>query len=90
MARFADYVDAGYLPGEVRRSSYGDASPFSILNYELSKKLKFKPQSNVAGKFMNEFSDLSDNPDSLANSSMRLPSDFAQMMNYLQSFGGAR
>lgn len=90
MARFADYLDADYLPGAVRRSSYGDASPFSILNYELSKRLKFKPESDMAGKFMKEFSALSDNPDFLANSAMRLPSDFTQMMNYLQSFGGAR
>lgn len=90
MARFADYLDTGYLPGDVRRSSYGDASPFSILNYELSKRLKFKPESNMAGKFMKEFSALSDNPDVLADASMRLPSDFAQMMNYLQSSGGTR
>lgn len=85
MARFADYLDTVYLPGEVRRSSYGDASPFSVLNYELSKKLKFKPQSNMAGKFMQEFSALSDNPDFLVGSSIQLPSDFTQMMNYLQS-----
>lgn len=88
MARFADYLDSSYLPGEVRRSSYGDASPFSILNYELSKRLKFKPESNMAGKFMKEFSGLSDNPDFLVGSSMQLPSDFTQMMNYLQANGG--
>lgn len=85
MARFADYLDSDYLPNEVRRSSYGDASPFSILGYELSKRLKFKPTSDIAGKYMKEFSTLSDNPDVLINSSMDLPSDFLQMMNYLSS-----
>lgn len=90
MARFTDYLDSGYLPGDVRRSSYGDASPFSVLNYELSKRVKFKPQSDMAGKFMQEFNALSNNPDFLANSAMRLPSDFTQMMSYLQSFGGPR
>lgn len=87
MARFADYLDSSYLPGEVRRSSYGDASPFSILNYELSKRLKFKPESNMAGKFIGEFSALSDNPNFLAESSMRLPADFTQMLNYMRSSG---
>ena len=90
MARFADYLDSDYLPGDVRRSSYGDASPFSVLNYELSKRVKFKPQTNIAGKFMKEFSALSDNPGFLVDSSMRLHSDFVQMMNYLQSSGSAR
>ena len=39
---------------------------------------------------MKEFSALSNNPDFLVDSSMRLPSDFVQMMNYMQSSGGAR
>lgn len=83
MSRFADYLDADYLPGAVRRSFYGEASPFSILNYELLKKVKFKPESNIAGKFMNEFSALSSNPNFLVESSMKLPSDFTRMAGYL-------
>jgi hypothetical protein len=90
MARFADYLDSDYLPGNVRRSSFGDASPSSVLNYELSKKVKFKPRTNVAGKFMQEFSALSNNPNSLTNYAMQLPPDFIQMMNYMQSFGDTR
>ncbi len=85
MARFADYLDSDYLPGDVRRSSYGDASPFSVLNYELSKRVKFKPESNIAGRFMQEFQALSENPDFLANSSMKLPADFVQMLNHMRS-----
>lgn len=90
MARFSDYVDNGYLPGEVRRSSYGDVSPFSILNYELNKRVKFKPESDVAGKFMKEFSALSSGPDYLINSAVKLPSNFEQMMSFLQAFSGSR
>lgn len=90
MARFADYLDSGYLPGEVWRGAYGEASPASVLTYELGKRFKFKPNSNMAGKFMQEFAQLSDNPNYLIESSMRLPSDFGQAMQYLSSFGGSR
>ena len=83
MARFSDYLETDYLPGEVRRSSYGDASPFSALAYELSKRFKFKPQSDVAGKYMSEFAALSDNPNYLINSSIQLPADFTGMMSFL-------
>jgi hypothetical protein len=87
MARFSDYLDSDYLPGEVRRSSYGEASPFSVLNYELGKRLRFKPQSDIAGKYMSEFSNLYSNPKFLANSSMQLPSDF---LGFLQASQSAR
>jgi hypothetical protein len=87
MARFSDYLETGYLPGEVRRSSYGEASPFSALTYELSKRFKFKPQSDIAGKYMNEFSGLYANPEFLVNSSMKLPNDF---LGFLQASQSAR
>jgi len=85
MARFSEYLDTGYLPGEVRRSSYGEVSPFSVLTYELSKRFKFKPQSDVAGKYMNEFSNLYANPEFLVNSSIKLPSDFLDFLQASQS-----
>jgi len=85
MARFSEYLETGYLPGEVRRSFYGEASPFSALNYELAKRLKFKPQSDVAGKYMSEFSNLYANPEFLVNSSMQLPSDFLGFLQASQS-----
>ena len=88
MSRFADYLDSSYLPGEVRRGTYGEASPSSILAYELGKKFKFRPTSDMSGKYMKEFSALSDNPNALINAAAPLPPDFAQMMSYLSSFGG--
>jgi hypothetical protein len=83
MSRFFDHLDSGYLPGEVRRSTYGEASPFSALTYELGKRFKFKPKSDMAGRYMKEFSALSDNPNFLINSSIQLPGDFTGMMNFL-------
>lgn len=76
MARFADYLDSDYLPGEVRRGVYGDASPFSALEYELNKRVKFKPKSDIAGKYLEEFMQLYQNPNALAERDMRLPGDF--------------
>jgi hypothetical protein len=84
MASFADYLDTGYLPGEVRRSSYGDASPQSILEYNLRKKLKFQPGSDVAGKYLQEFLTLQENPNALVDSSMRLPADFVAFSKFGQ------
>ena len=85
MARFADYLDSGYLPGEVWRGAYGEASPTSMLAYELGKKFKFKPNVDIAGEFMGEFMALNKNPDFLINSSINLPSDFMQSMNYFSA-----
>lgn len=86
MARFADYLEAGYLPGEVRRVTYGDASPSSVLNYELSKRVKFKPSSNIAGKYLQEFTNLqSFGPDYLINKSITFPEDFLQFLQASQS-----
>jgi hypothetical protein len=83
MARFADYLDYDYLPGDVRRSSYGDASPSAILNYETRKLFKFKPDTDMAGKYMKEFAGLSGDPANLFNAGVRLPGDFTGMMNFL-------
>lgn len=84
MARFSQYLDYDYLPGDIRRSTYGDASPFTSLSYELGKRFKFKPQSDIAGKYLQEFMAMNQNPNVLAEQSIRLPSDFvvfSQMSN---------
>jgi hypothetical protein len=84
MARFADYVDTDYLPGDVRRGAYGDAPISSILESELSKQIKFRPRSDIAGKYLEEFYALSQNPSGFAQREMKLPADFvafAQMVS---------
>jgi hypothetical protein len=84
MASFADYLDTGALPGEVRRSSYGDASPQSILEYNLRKRLKFQPNSDIAGKYLQEFLTLQANPNALADSEIKLPADFVAFSKFGQ------
>lgn len=86
MSRFADYLDSGYLPGEVRRGAYGEAAPTSVLAYELGKRFKFKPTSDIAGKYINEFTNLqATGPQYLLNQSVRLPSDFLEFLQASQS-----
>jgi hypothetical protein len=76
MASFADYINSDYLPGQVRRATYGDASPKDILEYTLRKKLKFQPKSNIAGKYLEEFLGLTTNPDGFAQQAFQLPAEF--------------
>jgi len=86
MSRFADYLDSGYLPGEVRRGTYGEASPSSVLAYELGKRFKFKPTLDIAGKYIQEFSNLqAGGPQYLFGQSVRLPSDFLEFLQASQS-----
>lgn len=86
MSRFADYLDSGYLPGEVRRGTYGEAAPTSVLAYELGKRFKFKPTSDIAGKYIDEFTNLqSFGPEYLLNKSVKLPSDFLEFLQASQS-----
>lgn len=86
MSRFADYLDSGYLPGEVRRATYGEAAPTSVLAYELSKRFKFKPTSNIAGKYISEFTNLqAGGPEYLLNQSVKLPADFLEFLQTSQS-----
>ena len=76
MASFADYINSDYLPGQVRRATYGDASPKDVLEYTLRKKLKFQPKSNIAGKYLEEFLGLATNPDGFARQSFQLTAEF--------------
>lgn len=86
MSRFADYLDSSYLPGEVRRGTYGEASPSSVLAYELGKRFKFKPTSDIAGKYINEFGGLQSlGPQYLFSQAIRLPSDFTEFLQASQS-----
>lgn len=87
MAQFSDYLEAGYLPGEIRRATYGDEPPVSVLSYELGKRFKFKPKTDIAGKFMTEFSLLKNNPDYLVNANVQLPNDFSEAFSQISPFG---
>ena len=82
MARFFDYVDASYLPGEIRRSAYGTAAsnPLAVTKYEANKKWNFQPGSVVNGTSFQDFLNWQNNPDAALSSKVKLPSKFLAFM----------
>lgn len=86
MARFANYVDSDYLPGEIRRSTYETAAtnPLATTLYEATKKWNFRPGSSVKKASFQDFLNWQNNPDAALSSQVKLPSkflDFMQMTN---------
>jgi hypothetical protein len=80
MARFADYIESGNLPGELRRASYETASlnPMATIAYEANKKWNrptFKSTANEGTSFQ-DFLNWQNNPDAMVASKMNLPPDF--------------
>ena len=63
MARFAEYADSGYLPGEVYSaglSGYG-LKPQEQVEYIAKKRFKFKPKE-YSGEYFQQFLALQNNP----------------------------
>ena len=63
MARFAEYADSGYLPGEVYSaglSGYG-LKPQEQVEYIAKKRFKFK-QKEDSGEYFQQFLALQNNP----------------------------
>ena len=63
MARFAEYADSGYLPGEVYSaglSGYG-FKPQEQVEYIAKKRFKFKPKED-SGEYFQQFLALQNNP----------------------------
>ena len=50
--------------------------PMNVLEYNLRKKLKFQPKSNIAGKYLEEFLGLTTNPDGFAQQAFKVPAEF--------------
>jgi|Wag4MinimDraft_6_1082665.scaffolds.fasta_scaffold07491_3 hypothetical protein len=89
MARFSDYVDSSYLPGEVYNSGLSEyrEDPQFIVDYLTKKKFKFADipttgsiQDSLAkpGSSFERFLNLQNNPESLFTSKMRLPQKFQE------------
>jgi hypothetical protein len=89
MARFSDYVDTPYLPGEVNKSGLSEyrEDPQFIVDYLTKKKFKFADipttdsiQDSLAkpGSSFERFLNLQNNPESLFTSKMRLPQKFQE------------
>lgn len=81
MARFSEYLDASYLPGEVYSaglSEYRDR-PQEVADYLAQKKFKFSPDAED-GTYFQTFLALQNNPNALVESKLRFPKNFETFM----------
>jgi hypothetical protein len=67
MARFSEYVDSNYLPGEIRSAGLSDyqLSPQDKTEYMAKKLFKFQPGEDEGGKMFQRFLNLQRNPEGL-------------------------
>lgn len=67
MARFSEYVDSAYLPGEIRSSGLSDYQLYPQLRSDyMEKKLwKFQPKEDNTGDLFQQFLALQNNPEAL-------------------------
>jgi hypothetical protein len=86
MARFSEYLDADYLPGEVYSVGLSDSGllPQEKMRYMANKKFKFQPKSD-AGEYFQQFLALQSNPETALMSGIQLPKGFTDAMS---GFGG--
>ena len=80
MARFSEYIDASYLPGEVYTAGLSDYRdrPQEIVDDLVAKKFKFAPGDD--GDYFQQFLALQNNPNALAESKMKVPRRFQEFM----------
>jgi hypothetical protein len=92
MARFSEYVDSSYLPGEVYNSGLDSIreDPQRVVDYLTDKKFKFKSAEDIGEAFpgasFQRFLNLQANPESLALNKMRTPQQF-QLFSQLANLG---
>lgn len=86
MARFSQYVDSSYLPGEIYSSGFSSirSDPQRVVEELTDKKFKFDSADN--GNSFQRFLNLQMNPESLALNKMRTPQQF-QLFNQLSNLG---
>lgn len=88
MARFADYIDTGYLPGEIYSLGLDAYSLFPQLktDYLSSKRFKFQPKDDTdSGERFQTFLALQQNPEAFLQKDIKLPTGF---INNLEMFSG--
>ena len=82
MARFAEYADSGYLPGEVYSaglSGYG-LKPQEQVEYIAKKRFKFKPKED-SGEYFQQFLALQNNPQLLGQQAFGSSPGFFNIMS---------
>ena len=86
MARYAQYVDSDYLPGDLRTSGLDEYNLYPMLktDYMANKLWKFQPQKDDSGESFQTFLALQNNPEALFRSKMQLPqTPFGNLSEYL-------
>ncbi len=92
MARFSEYVDSNYLPGEIYSSGFSSirSDPQRVIEELTDKKFKFKSAEDMGEAFpgasFQRFLNLQANPESLALNKMRTPQQF-QLFSQLANLG---
>jgi hypothetical protein len=86
MARFSEYIDTEYLPGEVYSSGLGAYSqdPQGKTSYIAGKRFKFKPEKDD-GTYFQQFLALQNNPQLLGQQAFGSSPGF---FNTMSMFGG--
>ena len=86
MARFSEYADTNYLPGEVYSAGLGEYAlePGFKTDYIAEKRFKFKPDKDD-GTYFQKFLTLQNNPELLAQQAFGSSPGFFQTM---RMFGG--
>jgi len=90
MARFSEYLDYEYLPGEVYSSGLSDyrLKPQTVIDYITNKRFKFDGDEDRGESFQN-FLRLQANPNALVEAKMKFPQRFEDFMS-LSSLGSNR
>ena len=86
MARFSEYVDSDYLPGEIRSAGLGDyqSSPQEKTEYMTKKLFKFQPNKDVTGELFQRFLALQKDPEILFKTSAPMPNTpFGNLASYM-------
>lgn len=83
MARFSEYVDSAYLPGEIRSSGLSDFQLYPQLrsNYMEEKMWKFQPKKDNTGDLFQQFLALQNNPEALMPKLPNTP--FGNLSSYI-------
>lgn len=85
MARFSEYLDYDYLPGDVKFSGLSDyrQRPQEVIDYLTEKQFKFSPADT--GTQFQTFLALQNNPLTLTEQAIRLPSNFETLLSLSRS-----
>jgi hypothetical protein len=87
MARFSEYVDSNYLPGEIRSAGLSDyrLSPQAKTGVHGGKKLfKFQPDQKKTGDLFQRFLALQKDPEVLFKASAPMPkTPFGNLASYM-------